>query len=256
MTAKPFVLATPAFALILWLMPWPDLKPGFWPLMALTVPLTSIAIFFNLNAFRTSPISLTMPLLSFTPIFTAATAFLFLGETLSLLGMSGILLIIAGSYIINIAHRKTGILGPFKAIILENGSRSMLTAAILYGFCSVLGKMVIHRSSPIFTGASIFLGIGLIVVFVPLLSGRASAKALVSRPGPTALVNAFVVAEVLCHNTAIALVNAAYMIAIKRLNGLFGVLFGWLFFKETNIRSRFVGALLMSMGAALIVLFR
>lgn len=45
------------------------------------------------------------------------------------------------------------------------------------------------------------------------------------------------------------------MIAIKRLNGLFGVLFGWLFFHEDNIRSRLAGALLMSAGAALIVLF-
>jgi len=54
---------------------------------------------------------------------------------------------------------------------------------------------------------------------------------------------------------AISLTQVAYMISIKRLSLLMGVLFGYLFFKETNIRERFVGTLLMIIGFALIVLF-
>ncbi|WP_147821207.1 DMT family transporter [Salidesulfovibrio onnuriiensis] len=255
MTAKPFIFSSPLFGLTLLFMPMPELKPGFWPLMAITVPLTTAGIFFNLNAFRLAPISLTMPLLSFTPAFAVITGFLFLDEIPSLMGFSGILLIISGSYIININRRNQGFLAPFRAIIEERGSRYMLFAALIYGLCSVLGKMIVLRSSAVFSGSTLFLTIGLVVTIFPVATGRASMKVLISKPLPTLMTGTMVFVETLCHNSAIALIDAAYMIAIKRLNGLFGVIFGWLFFREDNIRSRLAGAVLMSAGAALIVLF-
>jgi len=256
MTAKPFVFSTPLFILVIVLMPLPELKPGFWPLMAITAPLTTVGIFFNLNAFRLAPISLTMPMLSFTPAFAVITGLLFLGEMPSPIGLVGILLIISGSYIINMNCRNDGITGPFKAILRERGTRYMLFAALLYGICSVLGKMMVLRSSAVFTGSSIFVAIGFFVIITSLITGRASTKALLSSPLATLLAGIMIFLEILCHNVAISLIDAAYMISIKRLNGIFGVLFGWLFFKEDNIGSRLAAAALMSAGAIMIVLFR
>jgi uncharacterized membrane protein len=49
-------------------------------------------------------------------------------------------------------------------------------------------------------------------------------------------------------------VEAAYVIAIKRLSLLLAVFYGWFIFKETGIKSRFFGALLMFIGAIMIAL--
>jgi drug/metabolite transporter (DMT)-like permease len=51
---------------------------------------------------------------------------------------------------------------------------------------------------------------------------------------------------------AIAQVEAAYMIAVKRLSLLFGVLYGAWWFGEENIRERLAGAAIMIAGVFLI----
>ena len=58
---------------------------------------------------------------------------------------------------------------------------------------------------------------------------------------------------VLTHMTAMKLTKVAYMISVKRASLLIGMLYGYLFFREENIRSRFVGALLMFIGFLMVV---
>jgi drug/metabolite transporter (DMT)-like permease len=45
------------------------------------------------------------------------------------------------------------------------------------------------------------------------------------------------------------------MISIKRTSSIFSVLYGHFLFKEKNIRERLIGAIIMLVGAALIILF-
>ena len=54
------------------------------------------------------------------------------------------------------------------------------------------------------------------------------------------------------HLKAISLVEVSYMVSVKRLNILFGVVFGAVFFMETNIKERFLGATVMVLGIILI----
>lgn len=56
----------------------------------------------------------------------------------------------------------------------------------------------------------------------------------------------------LSHMTAVNLTNVAYMIAVKRTSLLTGVLYGHFLFRESGIRHRLPGALLMVAGVALI----
>lgn len=53
---------------------------------------------------------------------------------------------------------------------------------------------------------------------------------------------------------AISLTIVPNAIAVKRLSILFGVIWGRLFFKETNIRERLAGAVIMVLGVILITL--
>jgi uncharacterized membrane protein len=45
------------------------------------------------------------------------------------------------------------------------------------------------------------------------------------------------------------------MISIKRLSLLIGVFYGWMFFKEKEIRERLIGAALMLAGFVMIIHF-
>ena len=57
------------------------------------------------------------------------------------------------------------------------------------------------------------------------------------------------------HTAAISLIQAAYMLSVKRSSLLFGVLFGAVVFKEENIRQRLLGAAIMMCGVLIIGLF-
>jgi uncharacterized membrane protein len=56
------------------------------------------------------------------------------------------------------------------------------------------------------------------------------------------------------HYLAIRLVIVPYMVSIKRTSSIFSVLYGYFLFKEKNIKERLVGALIMLIGAAFIIL--
>jgi uncharacterized membrane protein len=54
------------------------------------------------------------------------------------------------------------------------------------------------------------------------------------------------------HFVSLSMAPVAYMISVKRLSLVFGVVLGWLFFGEQNIRFRLVGALVMVGGVFLL----
>jgi uncharacterized membrane protein len=45
------------------------------------------------------------------------------------------------------------------------------------------------------------------------------------------------------------------MLSVKRTSLIFGVLYGWLLFKEGNIRERLLGTVVMLAGVVLIAMF-
>jgi uncharacterized membrane protein len=60
---------------------------------------------------------------------------------------------------------------------------------------------------------------------------------------------------IVTHLKAISLIEVSYMVSVKRLSILFGVLYGIMFFKETNIKERFLGATVMVSGIIVLAAF-
>jgi uncharacterized membrane protein len=57
---------------------------------------------------------------------------------------------------------------------------------------------------------------------------------------------------ILSHTLAISLIQAAYMISVKRTSLLFGVVLGAIFFNEKHFSERFLGSAIMVCGVLLI----
>ncbi|WP_319585095.1 DMT family transporter [uncultured Pseudodesulfovibrio sp.] len=255
MSIIPYFYALPLMVLALPVIGIPPIGPRFLSTLAWVLPLLMISIILHYRAIRMSPLSLTLPFLSFTPVFVLFTGGLILDETLTTQGIVGMLLVVLGGYVLNLDATRYGYLGPIKAIWKEPGSALMLVVAFIYGLTSVGGKVMILDSSPLFAAVTIFILYGLILTAILLLTGKASFKNITRNHQLGALAGLIVFAEMVCHNMAMSLVAAAYMITIKRTTGVFSVLYGWFLFHETGIRYRLLGTAIMTVGAAVIALW-
>ncbi len=229
----------------------PPLDATFWWLHLPWIPLETLALLLYIQAIRRSPLSLTLPYLSFTPLFLVLTGWLFLGERVTGPGFLGILLVVLGSYVLNLDQRRHGFWTPFRALFQEPGSRQMLAAAALYSLTSLAGKALVQHSSPAYF--SVHYTVVMTLVLAPLGLPRRSRRIA----GPTlrwlVLSGAFFSGMVVFHMLAIERAVVAYMIALKRLQGVFGVLLGRLLFHEAAFAYRLLGSLLMVLGSLLIV---
>jgi drug/metabolite transporter (DMT)-like permease len=243
--------------------PLGDLPPAFWGWIAILLPLEIAAMALYLAAIRDHPLSLTLPYLAFTPVFVSLVAFVLLGERVTPGGAAGIALVVAGAWLLNVRHARRGDWRswamPLRAILHEPGSRMMLAVAVIYALTSTLGKGAMQYLPAHYFGAFYFalLGLATLVLFGLPQPGRLR-RALGLRPGGrpwTVLVvvglNALMIYT---HFLALQLVQVAYMISVKRVSLLFGILYGALLFHEPGLRTQLPAGVLMLAGVFLIAL--
>jgi drug/metabolite transporter (DMT)-like permease len=225
----------------------------FWLAIVAALPLEVFAFFLYMRALKLSPLSLSLPFLAFTPVFMILTGRFILGEALGPGGILGILLIVLGAYVLNLSKMKSGLLGPIRAVMREPGSWIMLLVSFVYSITAPIGKVAILHSNPWFFAAVYNLVLSVAIVSLwPVAAGAAGVRGIFSKPGPMLLIGLTAAVENFAHMMAIAQVEAAYMIAVKRLSLLFGVLYGAWWFGEENIRERLAGAAIMIAGVFLI----
>lgn len=247
----PFLLAAMLF------VPVPTLDRDFYIAFSCALPLEIAAIIFYIKALRISPLNLTLPFLSLTPLFLIIIPYILLGEEVSFYGAIGVLLIAVGGYTLNLRELKKGLLEPFAAIRREKGSVFMIIVAAIYAVTSSLGKMAIEHSSPIFFGVVYITT--LVIMFTPiaLYKGRSELR-LIFHNGAiksALLPGLFSSLMIISNMLALSMAKVAYMISVKRLSLLIGVLYGYFFFKEPHIRERLLGAAFMFAGFVLIMLY-
>lgn len=246
--------ALPYFFLGCLLVEIPPLDQTFWLTFILSIPINILAYVLYLYAIKISPLSLSIPFLAFTPAFMILTGFLILAETINLWGGLGIGLIVVGSYILHFKKIQKNFLAPFSSFLQERGSWFMLIVAIVFAFAAVIGKKAILHSSPLFFSYSFFLIFNL-TILTGLLLGRRNnwRKILHNSPRGLWLGTLFMI-HISFHGLAIAGSTAVYMVAVKRSSILFSVLLSWLILRETDIKYRGLGTLLMFVGMLFITL--
>lgn len=221
--------------------PLPAVPAVFWGLLALLVPLELLAMAFYVKAIQTSPLALTLPYLAFTPVLVTVTGLVVLGETVSPVGLVGVVLVVAGAWLLNVERLHEGVLAPFRAITREPGARLMLATAALYSVTAVVGKAAMAHATPSSFGPFYFALLG--VATLALFGGRrrAGLAVLWRRPWAGGAVGLAMGVMAVTHFLALDLVEAAYMIAVKRTSLLFGMVYGALWFQEERL-GRHLGA--------------
>ena len=249
------IFTMPLLAVLWFFIPKPALDMEFYKAFSMAVPIELLTVILYVKALKASPLSLTLPFMSLTPVILILVSYLILGEKVSLLGGAGIFSIAAGSYLLNIGEIRKGLLGPFRAITKEKGSVLMICVALCYSFTASLGKMAIEHSSPLFFGITYFAVLSVFFTPLGLWMGRADLRSFVSEGKFRSMVPAgvFYSVMIVAHMSAMKLTKVAYMISVKRISLLIGVLYGYFIFKEEGIKERLLGALLMFFGFVMVV---
>jgi drug/metabolite transporter (DMT)-like permease len=249
------LFSIPLLLFIWFFIPMPKLDIEFYKAFAFALPLEIIAIIFYIKALRISPLSLTLPFLSLTPVFLIVVSYLILGEKVSFRGSIGIIFITVGSYTLNLHEMRKGIFEPFGTITKEKGSVLMITVALIYSVTSSLGKIAIEHSSPLFFGITYFIAVTIVFAPIALWLGKGELKSFISGKQFKCLLlpGLFYSVMIASHMIAMSLAKVAYMISVKRTSLIMGVIYGYFLFREKNIRERLIGAVLMFIGFVMIV---
>jgi uncharacterized membrane protein len=226
----------------------------FWPALLAGGTLNIVTTILYMKAIKTSDLSVTVPMVTFTPLFLLLTSPFIVGEFPSLKGVFGILLIVAGSYLLHLKEKKKGLLAPFKAIVKEKGPRLMLTVAFIWSITSNIDKVGIQNSSIVHWAIAMHIFSIFAMIPVVLVTSCSSISQVWKRQKvlfPMGFVNAL---KYIFQMAAIQLTLVAYVISIKRTSAILSVVLGFLIFKEKGFRERLTGSVIMIFGVLLITL--
>ncbi len=225
----------------------------FWFALLIGGSMNIFTTILYMKAIKYSDLSITVPMVAFTPMFLLITSPLIVGEFPSFMGLIGILLIVTGSYVLNIKEMNRGYVLPIKALLKEKGPKLMLFVAFLWSITSNIDKIGVLNSSPIFWVISVNVFVAMLLFPVMLLRSKniqisKNLKALM----PIGLCSAL---TLIFQMTAISLTLVVYVISIKRTSTLLSVLWGFLIFNEKGIKERMLGTGIMMLGVIFITLF-
>jgi len=214
--------------------------------------LDSLATVLYLWAIKEGDLSKIIPMLCFIPVVQLFVTPVLIHENLSLIGISGVMVVVIGSYILNIETRK-GFLSPVKSIFKDKSSMMMLAVACLWGVSSSFHKIGVRQTNALFWGVS---EIGLItLILFPFAFWSDKGDFSFSKLKKTFWPAVFSTLTVLSYYAAINLGPVAYVSSIRRLGVLFSMLIGILVLKEKIKSFGFAGGVIMIAGAAIISLF-
>lgn len=240
---------------LLFIFPFPEIGEPFFSALLIQAILVSVLTILHSKALMHSDLSVTMPMIAFTPLFVTLFSPFMVGEVPTWLGMSGISLIVLGSYMLNIKSARGGLSKPFRELFRERGPQLMLIVSFIWGFTATVDKIGVTSSSPVLWAVCVNGLSGLIILPMTIRKTPNSYAVFRKNLKPLIPVGLMAALTFLAQYSALELTLVANVISIKRLSILFTVLLGYVFFSEKNIKQRFLGAAIMVAGMVLITLF-
>lgn len=231
-------------------------RASFLP-MACSIVLNVGGLLAFMQAMRLSPMSLTIPLLSFTPVGTTLIGWLLRNQTPTQPQLGGVALVVAGAFTLGM---KSGQWPGLRAYGKDPGVRRMTIAAVIWSLTAVIDQVALERGAGYGYAPTITAGVGLLLGLILLLRGkgadlRAAGAVLFRHPGllATAAVIGSVALAVQLESLRIAPVG--FIETVKRGIGMTGaIVFGRLVFKEPLGAPKIIAVILLTLGVGLVVM--
>ena len=209
---------------------------------------------FSGRAYRSGDLSLIYPLAQTAMFWVPIWGILILGEQVSAHGTAGIGLILFGAYSIQLrALAWSEVIRPFRNL-RDPAVLAALAAGFIYSVGAVIDKTGVMLYSPFHFTA---LLVAFMLLFMtmnimrPKYRGRVMAEFRISR-GLVIISGPVIMASFLSFRYGLQLAPMSYAVPARQVSLLIGVLIGVLFLGEACGRIRFIAALLILCGVALI----
>lgn len=256
---SPYVTAWSAsffslpFLAVFFFWEWPSAHgPAFWPALLITGTLLAVATVFFFKAIEAADLSLSIPILSFTPMLLLVTSPLIVGEFPRPLGIVGMILIVFGCYALFYHPEQENILAPFKRLMKARGSRYMLLVAILYSIGGNIDKIGVRNSSPWVWSVSLNAYVGVLLGTMMLIKVKDAQKQVRMNWSWLVAMGFFLALMMMFQMNALKLAIVPYVIAIKRTSVILTSVWGVWFLKERGSWERILAVALMVAGVFVI----
>lgn len=206
------------------------------------------------KAFEHGDLSHVYPIMRAAPLLVVPFAWIFLNEHVSLMGFSGILLMVLGVYVVNMKSvRLKTIFEPIKAITYERATQWALVTLLLVTAYSLIDKAGVEVVHPIvFTYYFTLIGFVFFSLFV-FAKKRGLMMREVRENKKMILLNGFLgVTGYALTLVALSMEKVSYATGLRQTSALFAVLMGGQLLQEKYKAIRFTAALVMVVGAVMI----
>lgn len=235
--------------------PVPDIGKDFWWALLADATLSTIGGILYIRALRFGDISLTIPLMGFSPLFLAIASPLILNEFPAKPQLIGILLICFGGYFLNLKPKENNYLAPLKYLMTTQSSQLMLIVSFFWALTTSFDKVGATNSSPLFFSASLYFCTAIMTLPIVILCSPNWFSKLKSNFYKLVLLGSLKAVDMWCHVMAIASTVAANSVAVKQTSLLMTVGYGYFLFHEKNIRHRLLGCIIIIVGVCVLSIF-
>ena len=203
-----------------------------------------------LKALKNSELSLTIPLLSFTPLFSALFSYFFIDEKLTYFQYFAIFFVIIGTLVLYSSDLKIkSILASCLTLKKSLSARLMIIVSICWSITPILDKISLSYSSINIHGLIQSIGFLFFLVLISLPEIKQFSKLTFIETKIIFFVVLIGIIATVLQLYAILNNYVPIMEAIKRIIGQFGALFfGYFFFNEKISKQKVLGIIFLSLG--------
>ena len=230
--------------------------PGKQTVTMIAIGSVSFVLYHLLNgrAYRDGDLSVVYPLSQTSMIYVPIWGVTLLGERLSLIGVCGILLVILGTFSVQMQRITFKELArPFRDL-KSTSVRAALLAGFIYSIGSIAEKTGVRHYPPLYF--TYFLILSMLLLMTINLSRTkyrlAIAEELHENWRPILCSGPVVMASFLTFRYGLNLARVGYAVPVRQVSIMVGVLIGIFFLRESFGRVRLLSAALIVTGAVLI----
>jgi drug/metabolite transporter (DMT)-like permease len=235
--------------------PFGLVAPSLAPLAGSAI-LNVFALVLFLGALRLSPLSLTIPLLSFTPVVSTTLAWIFRGQVPGPAQYAGAALVVIGSTVLGLSG---GAWKGFSAFLREPGVRRMGIVALLWSCTGVLDQTAVSRGAGSWYAPILTAAVAVLLLLWAVLRGQGrplleALKPLSSRPLLALLAVTIGAAALAVQIESFRWAPIGFIEVIKRGTGMdSAVILGRVAFGEPLSLRKWVAVALLTLGVGLVV---
>jgi uncharacterized membrane protein len=234
-------------------VPLTELPGEFWfAMITVSLVCTPLETYFYYKAIKNEELSLSLPILSLSPVMTIGFAALFLGEFPTLIGALGVIIILFGVYALKIGHARHGLAEPLYHLSKNKSVQFMVIVALSLAFASILDKIAVTAANAYMAALINYIFVSVALFIIARMKAKQHFGQIKTHFKAFSIIGAVVAGYTLLYLLALQDGNTAYVVAIRNASLLISIILGVLWLKEKDLRTKLLAGSVIVVGLILI----